>query len=174
MANQIVFPNNPVKYASSMTSISQERKLQYKEIKWSIQGKMLLSFHRRHRRNSELGSFPTPGPRLLPESKLSAGMGSRRWGGAGWNSEWTTALFKAEWVRRVYDLSPVPEGGSRLGLSVNWRGPRGSSGYRCFLISNTHQYMTSSTKVSRGLYIHLYHHHWKRCQINFSLDYFHR
>lgn len=26
MANQIVFPNNPVKYASIMTSISQERK----------------------------------------------------------------------------------------------------------------------------------------------------
>lgn len=33
MANQIVFLNNPLKYASSMTSISQERMLWYKEIK---------------------------------------------------------------------------------------------------------------------------------------------
>lgn len=33
MANQIVFPNNPLKYASIMTSISQERMLWYKEIK---------------------------------------------------------------------------------------------------------------------------------------------
>lgn len=33
MVNQIVFLNNPLKYASIMTSISQERMLWFKEIK---------------------------------------------------------------------------------------------------------------------------------------------
>lgn len=58
MASQIVFLNNPLKYAGMMTSISQERMLWYKEIKWSIQGKMLLSFYGGHRGNTEVGSFP--------------------------------------------------------------------------------------------------------------------
>lgn len=107
IATQIVFPNNPVKYASVMTSISQERMLEYKEIKWSIQGKTGLSFHRGHRRNSELRPFP-PGPVYSLISTLSAGMVGRRWWWC-WIKlfEWITGLFKAEW----YNSSPLfPKG----------------------------------------------------------------
>lgn len=76
-----------------------------------------------------------PGPCLLPDSKLSAGVGSGRW---RWikQSESPTGLFKAEGNTPSVWFSPsFPQSGSGLGVSVSWRGPVWSSGYRCFLIS---------------------------------------
>jgi hypothetical protein len=74
MANQIVFPINPLKYAAVMTSISQERRLSYKEIKLSTQGKMLLSFVVSQK---QLGFSLLPCQ--LPKSKLSLEWAVRGW-----------------------------------------------------------------------------------------------
>lgn len=152
-ANQIVFPNNCVKYASIMTSTSQERMLSYKEIKWSVQGEKVFARPWRAWRRQWAGFF-LPGPCLLPDGELRAEMEGGRWGWCCWikHPESTTGLFTLHemyWVCNSSLLFPkrVLGWACQLTGEDQW----GQVATDAFLSQAHNQHVASSTKVSRAL-----------------------